>query len=100
MVGEETFLICMGLSILTGILLGFAIGYRLKERAHSKEIESIIRIAKRVSMAKSAEAPCRQCGRYSVLPGSFCPNCGTIAREKERAPKSPIFPDHPNRQPC
>ena len=96
MVGEETLLLCMGMALLAGLFLGFAIGYGLKERAHSKEIESIIRIAKRVSEAKHQQ-------KNNVLPVGFCPQCGTIAvgaPQKERAPKGPIFPDHPNRQPC
>jgi hypothetical protein len=56
-IGEETFLICMTLAIAAGALLGFALGYGVKERKHSNEIESIIRIAKRVSEAKTERAP-------------------------------------------
>jgi hypothetical protein len=47
----------MTLAILAGALLGFALGYGLKERKHSAEIESIIRIAKRVSEAEKERAP-------------------------------------------
>jgi hypothetical protein len=61
----------MALAILAGVLLGFALGYGLKEKRHSDEIASIIRIAQKIETTK-----------------------------KERAPKGPIFPDHPNRQPC
>jgi hypothetical protein len=56
-IGEETFLICMALAIAAGALLGFALGYGLKERRHAAEIESIIRIAKRVSEGKKERAP-------------------------------------------
>ena len=39
----------MALATMAGMLLGFALGYGLKERKHADEIMSIIRIAKRVS---------------------------------------------------
>ena len=48
MVDENTLLLCMALAMMAGALLGFALGYGLKERAHSKEIESILRITKRI----------------------------------------------------
>ena len=41
--------LCMVLATMAGALLGFALGYGLKERKHADEIMSIIRIAKRVS---------------------------------------------------
>jgi hypothetical protein len=66
----------MALAIMAGVLLGFALGYGLKERRHAAEIESVMRIAKRISEANYKAA------------------------KKERAPKGPICPDHPNRQPC
>jgi hypothetical protein len=39
----------MALAIASGALLGFALGYGLKEQAHSKEIKAVMRIAKRIS---------------------------------------------------
>jgi hypothetical protein len=42
---------------------------------------SVMRIAKRISEA-NREAANRETAK------------------KERAPKDPVFPDHPNRQPC
>jgi hypothetical protein len=45
-IGEETFLICMALAILAGALLGFALGYGLKEKKHADEIKAIMRIVK------------------------------------------------------
>ena len=68
-VGEETFLICMALSVVTGALLGFALGYAIREKRHADEIASVIRIAKRVSMAQATNKP---------------------QVEKERAPKGPL----------
>ena len=50
-VGEETFLICMVLAIMAGALLGFALGYGIKERRHAREVESVIRIVRRVHLA-------------------------------------------------
>ena len=66
-IGEEMFLICMALSVLTGILLGFALGYGLKERKHADEMASVMRIAKRISEANREAA------------------------KKEGAPKGPAF---------
>jgi hypothetical protein len=56
-IGEETFLICMALAVIAGALVGFALGYGLKEKRHSGEIESIIRIARRIEAAKKERAP-------------------------------------------
>jgi hypothetical protein len=67
MVDENTLLLCMTLAMVAGALLGFAIGYGLKERKHSAEIASIIRIAKGVGVARF------------------------LREEKERAPKGPAF---------
>jgi hypothetical protein len=47
----------MGMVLATGALLGFALGYVLKERKHSDEMASAIRIAKRIIEAKKEEAP-------------------------------------------
>lgn len=46
-IGEEAFLTCMILAIAAGALLGFALGYVVKEKRHAKEIAAILRIAKR-----------------------------------------------------
>jgi hypothetical protein len=67
MVDENTLLLCMTLAMVAGALLGFALGYGLKERKHSAEIESIIRIAKGVGAARF------------------------LRKEIERAPKGPAF---------
>ena len=56
-ISEEMLVLCMALATMAGILLGFALGYGLKERHHEAEIESIIRIAKRVSEGKKERAP-------------------------------------------
>ena len=74
-ISEETLVLCMVLATMAGALIGFAVGYGLKERAHSKEIESIIRITRRIEEARSAGA------------------------KKEGAPKDPAhYPSH--RLPC
>jgi hypothetical protein len=75
-IGEETFLICMALAILAGALLGFALGYGLKEQAHSKEIKAVMRIAKRISEANREAA------------------------KKEGAPKGPLPCPPANHLPC
>ena len=56
-ISEEILVLCMALATMDGMLLGFALGYGLKERRHEAEIESIIRIAKRVSKEKKEGAP-------------------------------------------
>jgi hypothetical protein len=48
-IGEETLVLCMVLATMAGMLLGFAIGYGLKEGKHSNEMASVMRIAKRIS---------------------------------------------------
>ena len=55
-INEEMFLICMTLAILAGALIGFAVGYGLKEREHANEMAAIIRIAKRIGKARPARA--------------------------------------------
>jgi hypothetical protein len=47
----------MGMVLAAGALLGFALGYVLKERKHSDEMASVMRIAKRISEAKKERAP-------------------------------------------
>lgn len=56
-IGEEAFLICMTLAILAGALLGFALGYGLKEKRHSEEMASVIRITRRIYEATRERAP-------------------------------------------
>ena len=50
-IGEETLLICLALAIAAGAIVGFALGYGVKERRHAREIESIIRITRRIHQA-------------------------------------------------
>ena len=79
-IGEETLVLCMVLATMAGALVGFALGYGLKERKHSYEMASVMRIAKRISEA-NREATNRE------------------AAKKERAPKDPAhYPSH--RLPC
>ena len=74
-IGEETLVLCMVLATMAGALLGFALGYGLKEQAHSKEIKAILRIAKRIKETNREPA------------------------KKEGAPKDPAhYPSH--RLPC
>jgi hypothetical protein len=47
----------MALAIVIGALLGFALGYGLKERKHSAEIAAIIQITKRIENVKKERAP-------------------------------------------
>jgi membrane protein YqaA with SNARE-associated domain len=56
-IGEETLVLCMVLATMAGALVGFALGYGLKEKKHAREIESIIRITKRIETAKKERAP-------------------------------------------
>jgi membrane protein YqaA with SNARE-associated domain len=75
MVGEETLVLCMVIATMAGTLIGFALGYGLKERKHADEMKSVMRIAKRIAEARSAGA------------------------KKERVPKDPAhYPSH--RLPC
>ena len=55
-IGEETLVLCMVLATMAGALIGFAVGYGLKEKKHSDEMASVMRIAKRVSEAKKERA--------------------------------------------
>jgi len=66
-ISEETLVLCMVLATMAGALLGFALGYGLKEQAHSKEIKAILRIAKRIKETNREPA------------------------KKEGAPKGPAF---------
>jgi len=50
-IGEETLVLCMVLATMAGALIGFAVGYGLKEKKHSDEMASVMRIAKRISEA-------------------------------------------------
>jgi hypothetical protein len=63
-------MLCMVLATMAGALLGFALGYGLKERKHSDEMALVMRIAKRISEA-NREAANRE------------------ATKKEGAPKGP-----------
>jgi len=56
-IGEETLVLCMVLATMAGALIGFAVGYGLKEKKHSDEMASVMRIAKRISEAKKEGAP-------------------------------------------
>jgi len=47
----------MVLATMAGALIGFAVGYGLKEKKHSDEMASVMRIAKRISEAKKEGAP-------------------------------------------
>ena len=74
-IGEETLVLCMVLATMAGALIGFAVGYGLKEKKHSDEMASVMRIAKRISEVNREAA------------------------KKERAPKDPVhYPSH--RLPC
>jgi len=75
-IGEETLVLCMVLATMAGALLGFALGYGLKEQAHSKEIKAILRIAKRIKETNREPA------------------------KKERAPKGPLACPPANHLPC
>ncbi len=57
MVSEETLVLCMVIAATAGMILGFALGYCIKDRAHSKEIEAVYRIVRRVRDAKKEKAP-------------------------------------------
>jgi hypothetical protein len=70
MISEETLVLCMVLATMAGALIGFALGYGLKERKYSDEMASVMRIAKRISEA-NREAANRETAK------------------KERAPKGP-----------
>jgi hypothetical protein len=45
-VTEETLVLCMILALAVGALVGFALGYILKEKKHDDEIAAVIRITK------------------------------------------------------
>jgi hypothetical protein len=47
-VTEETLVLCMILALAVGALIGFALGYILKEKRHDDEIAAVIRITKRI----------------------------------------------------
>lgn len=83
-IGEGTFLICMALAILAGMLLGFALGYGLKAKKHSAEIKTIIRITKRIEKAQTATAAAKA-ARTATAAG------------KETAPKGRSLASHPPR---
>jgi len=55
-IGEETLVLCMVLATMAGALIGFAVGYGLKEKKHSDEMASVMRIAKRISEANRETA--------------------------------------------
>jgi len=75
-IGEETLVLCMVLATMAGALIGFALGYGLKEKKHAREIKSIVRITKRIEEACSAGV------------------------KKERAPKDPLACPPANHLPC
>jgi hypothetical protein len=60
MIGEETLVLCIVLATMAGLVIGYA----WKARTHEKEIDAILRIARRIEVAKE---------------------------KKERAPKGPLI---------
>jgi len=54
-IGEETLVLCMVLATMAGALIGFALGYGIKEKRHAKEIAAMVRITRRVHQAPSLQ---------------------------------------------
>ena len=55
MVDENTLMLCIGMATMAGALLGFALGYGIKEKRHAKEIAAMVRITRRVHQAPSLQ---------------------------------------------
>lgn len=85
-VSEETFLICMILATATGALIGFAAGYGIKEKRHAAEIESVIRIAKRIETARAETAMKKE----RAPKGPQCPTKKTIIRPGRPEPHAQV----------
>ena len=82
-VTEETLVLCMILSVAVGALVGFALGYILKEKHHNDEMAAVIRITKRISELNKLLC-------YHSIP-RYMANRETATRKaakKERAPQS------------
>jgi hypothetical protein len=72
-VTEETLVLCMILALAVGALVGFALGYILKEKRHDDEIAAVIRITKRISET-NRETATRKAAKKERAPQSGAPH--------------------------
>jgi len=78
----------MALAIMAGVLLGFALGYGLKERKHADEMASVMRIVKRISEANREAAKKERAPKGPAYGTYFNPvNFGAIGLEAGKDPK-------------